>query len=397
MNNKTGILTINAGSSSIKFSVYDVNPSLNKTLYGQIQNIGSGNARFTSSMSDQHYQGEFQDMDKAGQWLIEWLEKQNIFSRIAAIGHRIVHGLKHTAPEIITTTLLEELNSISAYDPEHLPGEIRLVESLAQHNPDLLQVACFDTSFHSSMPIVAQFLTIPRSFHDKGIRRYGFHGLSYTYLMEELGSQAGDEAMKGKVILAHLGSGASMAAVKEGKSIDTSMGFTPASGLTMSTRAGDLDPGVAWYLMAIEKFSPEAFNDLINHKSGLLGISETSSDMHDLLLARAKDHRAAEAVDIFCYLAKKYVGSYAAALNGLDTLIFSGGIGENSPEVRSAICEGLEFLGIEIDEVKNRANEQVISTDNSRVAIRVIKTNEELIIARLVGKLVNSKPDRWKS
>jgi acetate kinase len=234
------------------------------------------------------------------------------------------------------------------------------------------------------MPRVAKLLPIPRRFDAKGIQRYGFHGLSYTYLMEELSHMEGSNAANGRVILAHLGNGASLAAVRDGKSIDTSMGFTPAGGLTMGTRPGDLDPGVAWYLMQSENLTPKEFSNLINHDSGLLGISETSSDMQDLLATETTDVRAAEAVALFCYQAKKWIGAFTVALGGLDTLVFSGGIGENSPAVRSRICEGLGFLGIELEEKRNIANAPVISKENGKVVVHVIHTEEELMIARNV-------------
>jgi acetate kinase len=234
------------------------------------------------------------------------------------------------------------------------------------------------------MPRVAKLLPIPRRFDAIGIRRYGFHGLSYAYIIEELARVAGTKAAQGRVILAHLGNGASLAAVREGKSIDTSMGFTPAAGLTMGTRPGDLDPGVAWYMMRSENLTPKQFNNLINHESGLLGVSETSFDMQDLLAQETKDIRAAEAVALFCYQAKKWIGAFAAALGGLDTLVFAGGIGESSPIIRSRICEDLGFLGIELEEKQNAANEGVISSAASRVAVRVIRTDEEQMIAHLV-------------
>ncbi len=239
------------------------------------------------------------------------------------------------------------------------------------------------------MPRVAKLLPIPRRFDAKGIRRYGFHGISYTYLMEELAHVAGKKAAQGRVILAHLGSGASMAAVYKGKSIDTSMGFTPAGGLMMGTRPGDLDPGVAWYMMKSEKLSPKKFNKLINHESGLLGVSETSSDMRDLLAMEYDDIRAAEAIELFCYQAKKWIGAFAATLGGLDTLIFAGGIGENCPVIRSRICEGLGFLGIRLEEKQNRKNAPVISKEKERVAVRVIHTDEEWMIAKTVSQVLN--------
>ena len=342
------ILTINGGSSSIKFSLYKIKEPLERLFYGQIENIGSAKTKldFNNSFAGQENSINIQaaDHDQAANSLIDWLEKQEGFDSIKAIGHRIVHGMKHTEPEIISSELLKELKKISAYDPEHLPEEIKLIEVFSKRYPSLKQVACFDTSFHTSMPTVAKMLSIPRHYYEKGIQRYGFHGLSYAYLMEELERVAGTESAQGKVILAHLGSGASLAAVKDGKSIDTSMGFTPAAGLPMGTRTGDLDPGVAWYLMKFEKFNPKEFNHLINHKSGLLGVSEMSSDMRELMETEDTNGNAKDAIELFCYQTKKWIGSFATVLGGLDTLVFSGGIGEHSPEVRSKICDNLEFL-----------------------------------------------------
>jgi acetate kinase len=295
--------------------------------------------------------------------------------------------MNYTEPQRVTQELMEELRRISPFDPDHLPAEIELIEAFRQRHPNLLQVACFDTAFHRTMPRVARLLPIPRRFDAMGIQRYGFHGLSYSYLVEELGRVAGAAAAQGRVILAHLGNGASLAAVRDGKSIDTSMGFTPAAGLPMGTRTGDLDPGVAWYMMRSENLTPEQFNRIVNHESGLLGVSETSSDMRDLIQRQADDLRAAEAVELFCYQARKWIGAFAAALGGLDTLVFAGGIGENAYEVRARVCGGLQFLGIELDQAGNIANAPVISTASSRATVRVIRTDEELMIARAVCRL----------
>ena len=387
------ILTINGGSSSIKFSVYKIEEPLKHFFDGQIEYIGTEKAkiRFNSSIDQQKgsINIEAANHKEATNHLLDWLEKQKGFDSVKAIGHRIVHGMKHTAPELITPKLLKELKMISSYDPDHLPEEIKLIEAFGKRYPALKQVACFDTSFHTSMPIVAKLVSIPRRYYEKGIQRYGFHGLSYSFLMEELHRLAGTEKANGKVILAHLGSGASLAAVKDGKSLDTSMGFTPASGLPMSTRSGDLDPGVAWYLMQFEKLTPRQFSHLINHESGLLGISEISSDMRELMKVEDTNGYAKDAIELFCYQTKKWIGSYAAVLGGLETLVFSGGIGEHSPEVRSKICDSLEFLGIELCEIKNANNEAIISTEASRVTVRVITTNEEVMIARLVNHVLN--------
>ncbi len=296
--------------------------------------------------------------------------------------------MHHTQPKLITSALLADLKKFSAYDPEHLPKEIELIEVFRARYPDLPQIACFDTCFHASMPLVAKWLTIPRAYYEMGIRRYGFHGLSYTFLMQQLDLLSGHGKAKGRILLAHLGSGASLAAVKDGQSMDTSMGFTPSSGLPMSTRTGDLDPGVASYLMDTGKCSPAQFSHLVNHESGLLGISGTSADMRELLKLKNSDTRAAEAIDLFCYHTRKWIGSFAVVLGGIDTLVFSGGIGEHSPEIRSRLCENMAFLGLELDAGKNERNEDIISAERSTVRVRVMKTNEELIIAQLVSDVL---------
>jgi acetate kinase len=284
--------------------------------------------------------------------------------------------------------MMDELHQLSPFDPEHLPEEILLTEAFHRRFPHLPQIACFDTAFHHDMPRVARLLPIPRRYDARGVRRYGFHGLSCSYLMEELGRAAGAEAAQGRVILAHLGNGASMTAVRGGKSMDTSMSFTPTAGLPMSTRSGDLDPCLAWYLARAEQVTAKQFHHMINHESGLLGVSETSSDMRELLLREKEDVRAAEAVALFCYQARKWICALAGALEGLDTLVFTGGIGENGPEVRARICGGLSFLGIELNEARNAGNAAVISAASGRVIVRVIRTDEEIMIARSVCRIL---------
>jgi acetate kinase len=386
------ILTINGGSSSIKFALYQVGEPLKRGLEGKIDRIGlSGtNLTFHDPTKKQPVSRKLAAADhkSAANSLIDWLEKQNGFESVRAVGHRVVHGMQHTAPEVVTQELLDELHRISPNDPDHLPREIELIETFRRRHPKLPQVACFDTAFHQTMPRVAKLLPIPRRFDAKGIQRYGFHGLSYAYLMEELTRLGDPAATKGRVILAHLGNGASMAAVRDGKSVDTSMCFTPTAGLVMSTRSGDLDPGLAPYLARTEQMTTQQFYEMVNHKSGLLGVSETSSDMRDLLDHEKQDVRAAEAVALFCYQAKKWIGAYAAALGGLDTLVFSGGIGENAPVIRARICEELTFLGLELNKSRNEETAAVISTDSSRVAVRVIRTDEELMIARSVSRVL---------
>jgi acetate kinase len=389
------LLTINGGSSSIKFALFQTGNPFERLLYGKVDRIGLNGTSLDFNCLTNNKKGnlriEISDHKSAANFLMDWLEKQIDFPLLGGVGHRVVFGLKHTKPELITNKLLDELHRFTIYDPDHLPAEIELIEAFSQRHPKLLQVACFDTAFHSKMPRMAKLLPIPRRFDSLGIQRYGFHGLSFAYLMEELSNVAGKQAALGRVILAHLGNGASLAAVHKGKSLDTSMGFTPAGGLIMGSRPGDLDPGVAWYMIRSENLTAKQFNNIINHESGLLGISETSSDMRDLLTRESNDSRAAEAVALFCYQAKKWIGAFAAALGGLDTLVFAGGIGENCPEVRSRICEGLGFLGIKIEDKENKKNAQIISTDNEGVTIRVIHTDEESMIAKEVYMILNHK------
>jgi acetate kinase len=387
-NENSNILVINGGSSSIKFALYSMDENPDKIFSGQIKRIGLSGPEFTVINNIQEKNEivfDATNFKEATEVLIEWLKKQKEFEQTNCIGHRIVHGLKHSHAKIIDANLLNELDKISDYDPDHLPAEIEIVRLFKNQFPLLMQVACFDTVFHTTIPAVAKTLAIPKSYYDEGVQRYGFHGISYSYLMQELRKQNEAEA-NGKVILAHLGSGASLAAVKDGECVDTSMGFTPAGGIPMSTRSGEIDPGVAWYLMK-KGMNAKAFNDLVNHQSGLLGISGISSDMQDLLRLEKENKNAALAIDIFCYQVKKYIGGYAAVLGSLNTLVFSGGIGEHSPGIRSKICDNLEFLGIELDEIKNMNNEAVIATETSKVKVHVIQTNEEEMIAKTTGEM----------
>jgi len=383
-----GILAINGGSSSIKFALYQIDEPLKQGLYGKVDRIGLSGTTLTFNDLTQNQKGSTAikalDHQSAANVLVDWLEERIGFTSIKAIGHRVVYGTKSTEPCRITEELLDELHLTSQYDPDHIPREVELIKVFRKCHPEIPQVACFDTSFHRTMPRVAKLLPIPRRFEAKGVQRYGFHGLSYAYLVEELARIAGSKAGQGRLILAHLGNGASLAAVRDGHSIETSMGFTPVSGIPMGTRPGDLDPGVAWFMMETEKMTLKQFNDLINHESGLLGVSETSSDMRDLLEHEGSDVRAAEAVALFCYQVKKWVGAFAAALGGVDTLVFAGGIGENAPSIRTRVCDGLQFLGVDLDEKQNIVNAGVISADSSKVSVRIIHTDEELMIATIV-------------
>jgi len=322
--------------------------------------------------------------------LMNWIVERTGQDALTGIGHRVVHGgPTYSHPQRVTPEMIEVLSRLSPFDPEHLPEEIMLIEAVRRRFPGLPQVACFDTAFHQALPRVARLLPIPRRYEALGVRRYGFHGLSYAFLMRELARLAGPEAAQGRVILAHLGNGASLAAVRDGKPVDTSMGFTPASGVPMSTRSGDLDPGLFSYLARADGLDAKEFNEMVNRRSGLLGVSETSSDMRDLLEREAQDVRAAEAVALFCYQVKKWIGAFAAALGGLDTLVFAGGIGEHAPVVRARICDGLGFLGIGLDEGRNTAGEGTISTADSPVVVRVIRTDEERMIAEEVCRTLD--------
>lgn len=383
------VLTINGGSSSIKFALFESDASLLRILEGSIVGVGLPKGSFTAKGSNEA--DDFSrsvvvpDHPTAVGLLMDWIQERIQRGVLTAVGHRVVHGgPKYWEPQRITPELIEELHHITPFDPEHLPEEILLTEAFHRRFPDLMQIACFDTAFHHDMPRVARLLSIPRRYEAKGVRRYGFHGLSYAYLMLELERVAGAKAANGRVILAHLGSGTSMAAVLNGHSIDTTMAFTPAAGLVMSTRSGDVDPGLVSFLARSEQMTASQFDHMVNHESGLLGISETSADMQELLARETEDIRAAEAVALFCYQAKKWVGAYAAALGGLDTLVFAGDIGENAPIIRARICEGLGFLGIQLDQSRNAETSGMISADASRITVRVIRTDEELMIARSV-------------
>ena len=397
---KPAVLALNGGSSSIRFAVYEAGAGMRKILEGKLDRIGLPGAHlaFSDTRTGAAGRRRFAAGDPGGAagFLLGWLEGQPAFSTVGAVGHRIVHGMAHAEPARVTPLLLGELRRTAAFDPDHLPREIELIRAIKRRHPGMPQVACFDTSFHRTMPRVARTLAIPRRYAAMGVVRYGFHGLSYGFLMEELRRIAGPGAAKGRVILAHLGSGASLAAVRGGRSIDTSMGFTPAAGLVMSTRSGDLDPGVAGFLARRAGMSAAGFQEMVNHESGLLGVSGSSPDMRDLLSREARDTRAAEAVELFCYQARKWIGAYAAALGGLDTLVFAGGIGENSPAVRARICAGLGFLGVGIDGRRNAANAPIISMRAGAVAVRVIRTDEELMIARSVVRVLGLGRSRGK-
>jgi acetate kinase len=387
------ILTINQGSSSLKAALYALGNEERLLVRGQLDRIGLPGGKFQmadaagKSLEDRGL--DLTDPEAALHVLFAWLEGRHGVGEIRAVGHRIVHGgPRYRAPQRVTPEMIAELRRLAPYDPMHLPVEIRAIEAVARRAPDLPQVACFDTAFHRTLPEAARVFALPRRFAEEGVVRYGFHGLSYEYIVEELGKERCAADKPDRVIIAHLGNGASMAAVHCGLCIDTTMGFTPTGGLVMSTRSGDLDPGVLLYLLTQEKLTPEELARAVNHDGGMLGISDVSSDMRELLQQSQTKPAAALAVEIFCYQARKFIGALTAALGGLETLVFTAGIGEKSPPVRAEICARLDWLGVRLDPRRNADNEEVISADDSRVRVRVMKTNEELMIARHTARVL---------
>ncbi len=388
------VLAINAGSSSLKSAVYRlVGDEETLELSAKLERIGQAQSPF--QIQDQGgttlHSEETHVVDHAAAIakLLHWINERYGEVDLDAAAHRIVYGgAKYVRPERVASELLHDLEAMIPLDPDHLPQEIAAIRAVARFRPSLLQVASFDSAFHRHMPKVAQTYAIPRNLTDEGIIRYGFHGISYEYILQELRREAGHVAANGRVIIAHLGNGASMAALLRARCVDTTMGFTPAAGLAMSTRTGDIDPGILLYLASEKGFDAARLNDLVNRQSGLLGVSGTSADMQELLARERDDPNAAQAVALFCYVAKKFVGAYVAVLGGLDTLIFTAGIGENAPRVRELICQGLEQFGINLDAARNQANASIISADDSPVTVRVMATNEELMLARHAREVV---------
>ena len=396
------ILTINSGSSSLKFSLYRMGESESLMFGGKIERIGLSPSLFhvkdVEGKTVIDRQSDLPDQEASLKLLFDWLDHHAPMKDLEAAGHRIVHGgTKFREPHLVTKEVIQTLKDLSPMDPTHLYSEFEAIEAVGRLYPALKQVACFGTAFHRHMPEVAQRYGLPRRLGDEGVIRYGFHGLSYEYIMHELREKEGRKSADGKVIIAHLGNGASMAAVLRGKSVDTTMGFTPTSGFVMGTRSGDLDPEVILFLLRIKKMTVAEVNDLVNLHSGLLGVSGISSDMKDLLNKEKEDNHAAEAVSLFCYQAKKSLGGLVAALGGLDTLIFTGGIGENSPSIRRRICEGMEIFGLSLDQDLNNANAAIASPRDSPVTVRVMKTNEELMIARHTYNIICNGPLKPKT
>jgi acetate kinase len=387
------VLTINAGSSSLKAAVYCMGPGETRLLRLEASRIGRSDSwlQVIGPDGSRLVDGKqaLPDHGAALDALLELIGRSDQLMAPRVAAHRVVHGgIHYWEPTPITPELVTELDALVPVDPEHMPQAVALIRAMTQRHPELPQIACFDTGFHHGMPPVARMYSLPRRLAAEGFVRYGFHGLSYEYVIQRL-REIEDQAASGRVIVAHLGNGASLAALYQGRSIDTTMGFSPLGGLVMGTRCGDLDPGLVLYLLRHEKLSPDQIGELLSHESGLLGVSETSSDMRDLLERESVDTRAAEAINLFCYQAAKYIAGYVAVLGGLDLLVFTGGIGERAAPVRRRICKRLAFLGLELDPDRNQCHDRVVSTAASNVKVRVIKTNEELMIARHACRFAN--------
>jgi acetate kinase len=387
------ILTLNGGSSSLRAAVFQVGERPSRLVSGKADRIGQTHAAVAIAGEEtpsERAPEEARDHRAALDALLGRFRDRGALDGLVAVGHRIVHGgPRFDDPTLVTPEMLTELGRLRALDPTHLPAQIAIVEAAKGLFPELPQVACFDTAFHQTLPRVARLLSIPRRYEAMGLRRYGFHGLSYAYLMEELERAAGAAAARGRVVLAHLGAGASLAAVLDGRSVDTTMGFTPTSGIPMATRSGDLDPGVLLYLLREQRIEVDALDDLLNHRSGLAGVSESSSDVRDLLSREASDPRAAEAISLFFYQASKALGALATTLGGLDTLVFSGGIGEHAAPVRARISERLGHLGVHLHADRNQAGAPVVSLDTSPCTVRVIPTDEESMIAKETLRVID--------
>lgn len=391
------ILVLNAGSSSIKFSAFEAGDgNLALLLHGQIEGVYTApkfsavNAEGDIIGSKAWGDGVELGHEGAMSYLIQFLQEHREDHRLAAVGHRVVHGgIRFSRSVVVTEEVLASLSALTPLAPLHQPHNLKPIEILAKMRPDVLQVACFDTAFHRVQPDVAQAFALPPSITDLGVRRYGFHGLSYEYIASVLG-QFDPKAASGRSVVAHLGNGSSMCAIVAGKSVASTMGFTAVDGLPMGTRCGTLDPGVLLYLMSEMHMDAQAIEDLIYKQSGLLGVSGISSDMRALLAS--SDTRARFAVDLFGYRIGRELGSLAAAAGGIDALVFTAGIGEHAPQIRERVCRDAAWLGVELDAAANQAGGPRITTAASKIPVWVIPTNEELMIARHTAALADGQP-----
>ncbi len=398
------ILTLNAGSSSIKFALFPLGVTLPQQpeLLGQIDGIGtsaSAETQFahlkttdvngrTLDDFDLNLTGPIGSQHKAAlTFLVEWIHRHEAGWQVVSVGHRVVHGGQDfSQPIALNPAIVDALREFIPLAPLHQAHNLAGIDALTAALPGIPQVACFDTAFHRSQPEIAQLFALPRALTAQGIRRYGFHGLSYEFIAKVLPLYVDADRAKGRVIVAHLGNGASMCAMKNLKSQATTMGFTAVDGLMMGTRAGNLDPGVLLYLMDYQQMDAKALTRLLYKESGLLGVSGISQDMRVLLDSAAPEAR--EAVDLFCYRAVREIGSLSAALGGLDALVFTGGIGEHGAQIREKICTPLDWLGLKLNPLANTENSKKISASDSRIDVCVIPTNEEWIIARHTAELI---------
>ena len=368
------ILVFNVGSSTLKYGLFPAD--------GADDSVTRGTIEYSAGA----------DPDSALIRLLDELKTKSLLADVGSVGHRLVHGGERFRDAVvIDASVRQHLRDLIPLAPDHLPTELRAIDTISKRLPDLPQIACFDTAFHKDLPRHARLFGIPRKLADAGVIRYGFHGLSYEYIVTRL--QETDQLPR-HVVVAHLGNGASLAAVLDGVSVDTSMGMTPTGGIVMSKRSGDLDPGAILFMMRNLGFSATEVESAVDKQGGLLGLSERSSDMRVLLSARKTDKDAAEAIDVFCHRVKQFIGAYAAILGGLDLIAFTGGIGEHSPQIRAQICAGLEFLGVEINDSRNHSNAETISAQSGKVRVAVLQTNEEAMIARHVRRLLSGAKGR---
>jgi len=381
------VLVINAGSSSLKFSLFHIDGAgLAPVVTGNLEEL-TARARFravdpSGASIDEHAwpEGESPGHDGALAFLLDWLHARPGIGRLSAVGHRVVHGgVDYAGPVRITAEVVAKLERLVPLAPLHQPHNLRPIRALSERMPEVPQVACFDTGFHRAQPPLAQAFALPRELSEAGVRRYGFHGLSYEHIASVLPAHDA-RAAAGRTVVLHLGNGASMCAIAAGRSIATTMGFTALDGLPMGTRSGSLDPGVVLYLMDEHKMDTRAIETLLYRRSGLLGVSGLSSDMRELL--ESEDPNAREAVALFCYRIGRELGSLAAALGGLDAIVFTAGIGEHAAAVREVVCRDAAWLGVKLDRAANAHNGPMISSPDSRVAVWVIATDEESMIAR---------------
>ena len=393
--NTGAILVINCGSSSVKFAVLTSERSPLRFWSGSIDRIGVANTRFHivdnqgQTVIDQA--DPIADHETALAQVLDTIDRRASQLALAAVGHRIVHGgADCDCPVIVTSAVETRLQQLVPLAPLHQPHNLAGIAAVRKTRPSLSQIACFDTAFHHDLPRLATLTALPRAFYGEGVRRFGFHGLSYEYIVDAL-RRSGVDVDHERIVIAHLGNGASMCAVSGGRSVETTMGFSTLAGLPMGTRCGDLDPGIVLYLLKAKGMTVERVEHLLYEESGLLGVSGVTSNMQDLL-SRPDTQTAIEAVEVFCYQARRHLAALTATLGGLDRVVFTGGIGANAPIVRAKICAGLEYLDLKLDEARNASNDPIVSAHSSRVAVQALPTDEELTIARHVREMLTAQP-----